>query len=186
VLLLDDSYVVAASIEATRIAAQREPATKLHAEVLAEGVVLGLYDRSDIADWALGIVEREAEPPIWAIDLAMGSRLDNRETAELLRSVPGHVAPEAVLEALVGVIAKGVASGRLDELKAGGFFYTLCRDVTGELQDLADFDAKRVEQDGDGFRHSLDGLVAALQERLRPLERFAAGVPLPRRFTAGK
>src|SRR5262249_1505353 len=74
VLLLDDSYVVAASLEATRIEVQREPDVRLLAEVLAKGAALGLYDRSDIAAWALDVVEREAEPPIAVIELAMGSR----------------------------------------------------------------------------------------------------------------
>lgn len=179
VLLLDDSHVVAASIDATRIDVQRGPDARLLAEVLAKGAALGLYGRSDIAAWALDVVEREAEPPIAVIDLAMGSRLDDSETAELLHSVPGHFAPDAVRDALVGVVAKAVAAGPLDVRQAARVLYTLCIDAPGELRELAHFDDE-FHLAEDGTYGSPEEVATALRERLRPLERLSAGVPLPR------
>ena len=159
------------------------PSARLVAEILAGGSALGLYDRSDIAAWALEVVEREAEPPTPVIELAMGSRLDDSAMAELLHTVPGHFAPEAVRGALVGVVAVAVVSGRLDARSAARALYTLCIDATGELHELAHFD--------DGFCLAEDGsygspaeVAAALRERLCAFERLAAGVPIPGRYAA--
>lgn len=181
VLLLDDSYVVASSVEATPIDVQRGPDERLQAEVLAKGAALGLYDRSDIAAWALDVVERETAPPIAVIELAMGSHLDDSETAELLHSVPGQFSPDAVREALIGVIAKTVAARRLDVREAARVLYTLCIDVSGELHELARFDDEFLLAE-DGICGSRDEVATALEDRLRPFELHAAGVPLPSRL----
>lgn len=183
VLLLDDSYVVATSIEATRIDVQKAPDARLLAEVLAEGVALGLYDRSDITAWALDIIEQEMKPPIAVIDLAMGSRLDDSETAQLLHAVPGDFTPDAVRDALVGVIAKAVAAHRLDARQAARVLYILCIDAPGDLRELARFDDE-FHMAEDGTYGSRDEVAAALEQRLGPLERLAANVPLPARYIA--
>jgi hypothetical protein len=60
-----------------------EPSLALCAEVLYQGEPLGLYHRDDIASWALQVVEREPQPPVEIIELAMSSTLCGRASDEL-------------------------------------------------------------------------------------------------------
>jgi hypothetical protein len=159
---------------------ERGPSLRLIAEVLAEGSTRGLYDRADLVDWALGVIEREPEPPIAIIDLAMSSRLDDSDTAALVRDVPGELRAEAVRGILVGIVARGVAAGHVDPRSAARVLYALCLDAPGELGQLAAFD--------DDFYFAEDGVLmpedvaAALRARLRTFEHLAEGLPLSSRW----
>jgi hypothetical protein len=159
---------------------ERGPSLRRIADVLAEGTALGLYARTDIVDWALEVIEREHEPPIAVIDLATSSRLDDSETAELLHGVPGIPGDEDVRAAVVGILAKGVAAGRLDERSVARDLYMLCLDAPGELGELATFEDRFfLAEDGYG---STGEVAAGLRAALRPFEELASGFPLPGRW----
>jgi hypothetical protein len=158
----------------------REPSPRFVADVLAEGSALGLYDRSDIVAWALEIVEREPQPSIVFINLAMASRLDESAIAELLHDVPGEPGERSTLAALVGVLAKGAVAGHLDAREAARTLYMLCMDAPGAFGGLARFDDDfYLADDGMG---SAEEAAAELRSALRPFEALAAGFPLPGRW----
>jgi hypothetical protein len=156
------------------------------AESLRAAITLGLYDRDDIVSWAASVAAREAKPPRairTILELSTAGRLEANDLAELLRAVPGAVAPGEVERVVVGVVARAVAAGGLDPRSAARVLYTLCIDAPGELRQLADLeDDCCMAENGTG--PSLEEVSAAIRERLRAFEHLAAEMPPPRRAVA--